>query len=331
MGGVRLLLVACVVAAVVGCGSGSRVSSSDDRAMSSPAWSPDGRLIAWDEHSTTSSSESVVWVADADGSDPHAVTDSIDALGQLQWLSSRELAYWSNYRVYRLRLGGKPTPLASVTAPTFSVDRAGTRLASGASVCPQCIGPIKVVPLRAGVPAAELGSREAQNASPTLSPDGRSVAFVRSLCAKEDGECLHSDGIWTAATTDGAAATRLVRQGVCPAWSPRGALVFYAWDTGYVVPAAGGTPQRLPAGANCGSWSPNARLLATIGADGRLMVIDVRTRRLRSLPAAGVVESSVWSPDSSTLLVTAHDPESECAALSAVDVRTGKATALRRC
>jgi hypothetical protein len=44
-----------------------------------------------------------------------------------------------------------------------------------------------------------------------------------------------------------------------------------------------------------------------------------------------VVESSVWSPDSSTLLVTAHDPESECAALSAVDVRTGKATALRRC
>lgn len=299
--------------------------------MSSPAWSPNGRLIAWAEHSTTSSSASVVWVANADGSDSHAVTKTIDALGQLRWLSSRELAYWANYRVFRLRLGGRPALLATVTGSTFSVDRARTRLASGADVCPTCIGPIRVVPLRTGVPAAELGPRSAQNGSPSLSPDGRSVAFVRNLCATSDGECLHSDGIWTSATTDGASALRLVANGVCPAWAPRGGELFYAWDTGYLVPVSGGTPTRLPAGANCATWSPNARLLGTVAADGRLSVIDVRTRRVRALAAAGTVESFAWAPDSSTLLVAAHGSDSECAALSTVDVATGKVASIRSC
>jgi WD40 repeat protein len=298
--------------------------------MSSPAWSPNGRSIAWVEHSTTSS-ESVVWIADADGSDAHTLTKPIAAVGQLQWLSNRELAYWANYRVYRLPLGGRPSLLASVNAPTFSVDRSGTRLASGADLCPTCVAPIQVVPLRAGVEPAEIGPRDAQNASPTLSPDGRSVAFVRNLCTKASGECLRFDGIWTAATTDGASAKKLVAKGVCPAWSPRGGQLFYAWDTGYVVPVSGGAPRRLPAGSNCATWSPNARLLATIGADGGLSIVDVRTSRARRLPAAGTVESLGWSPDSRTLLVAAHDSETECASLSAVDVATGKATAIRRC
>lgn len=331
MSGPRLLLVACLVALAAGCGSsGSHVASSGGRPMSWPAWSPNGRSIAWDEHSTTSS-QSIVWVANADGTDAHAVTQPIATLGQLTWLTDRELAYWANFRVYRLRLGGKPTLLASVNAPTFSVDRAGTRIASGANVCPQCIGPIKVVPLRAGVPTAEIGSRSAQNTSPSLSPDGRSVAFVHNLCAKSDGECLHFDGIWTAATTGGATATRLVRKGVCPAWSPRGNKVFYAWDTGYVVPASGGTAERLPAGANCATWSPNGHLLATIGADARLSVIDVRTRKNRGVPAAGSAESLAWSPDSRTLLVAGHEPDADCSALSAVDVATGDATTIRSC
>jgi WD40 repeat protein len=298
--------------------------------MSWPAWSPNGRLIAWDEHSTTSS-ESVLWIANADGSDAHTVTGSIDGLGQLQWLSHGELAYWANYRVFRLPPSGKAKLVAPVNAPTFSVDRAGTRLASGANVCPLCIGPVQVVPLRAGVPAAEIGPRSAQNGSPSLSPDGRSVAFLRNVCAESDGECLHSAGIWTAATTGGASAAQLVAKGVCPAWSPRGGELFYAWDTGYLVPVSGGTPTRLPVGANCATWSPNARLLATVGAGGRLSVIDVRTRRVRALPAAGTVESFAWSPGSEQLLVAAHGSDSECAALSTVDVATGKATSIRSC
>jgi Tol biopolymer transport system component len=298
--------------------------------MSSPAWSPNGRLIAWDEHSTTSS-ESVVWVANADGSDPHAVTKPSDGLGQLEWLSGDELAYWANFRIYRLRLGGRAALLSSVNAATFSIDPARTRLASGSNVCPTCVAPVQVVPLRAGLDAAEIGPRDAQNASPSLSPDGRAVAFVRNLCTKASGECLHFDGIWTAATTDGAVAKRLVAKGVCPAWSPRGDLLFYAWDTGYLVPVSGGTPRRLPVGANCATWSPNARLLATVGADGVLSVVDVRTARARTLPDAGTVEALAWSPDSRTLLVAAHDSETECASLAAVDVATGKPTAIRSC
>jgi dipeptidyl aminopeptidase/acylaminoacyl peptidase len=298
--------------------------------MSSPAWAPNGALIAWEEHSTTSS-ESVVWVADADGTHAHAVTGAIDGLGQLQWLSSSQLVYWADFRVYRLPVGGKASLLATVNGPTFSIDRARTRLASGANVCPTCIAPIRIVPLRTGVEAAEIGPADAQNASPSLSPDGRSVAFVRNLCTKASAECLRFDGIWTAATTDGAAAKQVVRQGVCPAWSPRGGQLFYAWDTGYLVPVAGGTPRRLAVGSNCATWSPNAALLATIGADGRLSVVDVQSGRVRGLPGAGTVESLAWSPDSRTLLVGAHAADADCAALSSVDVATGKVTPIRSC
>jgi Tol biopolymer transport system component len=297
--------------------------------MSSPAWSPNGRSIAWLEHSTSSSVESVVWVANADGTSAHAVTQPIDAVSEVEWLSGDELAYWANYAIYRLRPGGKPRLVSSVLGTSFSVDRSANRLAVGSSVCPTCVGPVSVIPLRPGVVSAKIGPSDQQNSAPTLSPDGRSVAFTRVQCS--GGTCKRFVGIWTAATSRGAAAKQLVPHGVCPAWSPRGTQVFYAWDSGYVVPASGGEPRRLPGAANCAEWSPDGRLLAAISAEGRLSVIDVRTGRRRTLPAAGSVEGLAWSPGSNALLVAGHDPSEECSGLSTVDLATGKATQIRSC
>lgn len=298
--------------------------------MFSPAWAPGGRLIAWAEHSTTSS-ESVLWVANADGADAHAVTKPIDALGQVAWLSNRELLYWANYRVYRLRLGGAPALVSAVNGAGFSVDRAATRLASGSAGCPTCVSPIQVIPLSRRADRVDLGPRHAQNSYPSLSPDGRDVVFTRNLCTRASGECQVVDGVWVSATSAGAKETQLVRKGVCPVWSPRGNEIFYAWDTGYLVAASGGAARRLGAGANCATWSPNARRLATVGADSSLSVIDADTGAVRALPAAGSVESFAWSPDSRRLLVAAHDDQSECPSLSTIDVASGKAAAVRTC
>ena len=326
----RVLLLAGLVVLVAGCGSGRHISSSNGRPMTQPAWSPNGLRIAWDEH-TKVLSESVIWVSSADGTNPHPVTQPIDALGQLTWLTNRELLFWANFRVFRLWLGSKPTLVSSVNGTSFSVDGHGTRIASGSSDCPTCVSPIQVIPLVPGAERVDIGPADVQNSSPSLAPDGRSVVFGRNLCSRASGECLVSNGVWTAATTSGATPRRIVRNGVCPAWSPRGNEIFYAWDTGYVVPAAGGVARALPVGASCAVWSPNGQMLATIGADSRLSVVDAHTARARALPAAGAVNSFAWSPDSSTLLVAASRSSTECTALWTVAVATRKATEIRAC
>jgi WD40 repeat protein len=328
--GVRIVLLLGFVALVAGCGSGSHVSSSDGRSMSEPAWSPNGARIAWEER-THVLARSVIWVANADGTDPHPVTQGIDALGQLQWLTNRELLVWANFRVLRLRLGSRPALVASNVGTDFSVDARGTRLASGSSDCPTCVSPITVNPLVPSVAGAEIGPSDVQNSSPSLAPDGRSVVFSRNLCSRAAGDCLIANGVWTAATSTGARARQLVRSGVCPAWSPRGNEIFYANETGYVVPASGGAARRLPIGENCATWSPDGQSLATIGADSRLAVVDLRTMKVRRLSAVGLVNGLAWSPDSRTLLVTTSGSLNACTSLWTVAVATGKSTQLRRC
>jgi len=326
----RVVLLVALVALVAGCGSGRHITSSNGRPMTQPAWSPNGLRIAWDEH-TKVLSESVIWVSAADGTNPHPVTQPIDALGQLTWLTNRELLFWANYKVYRLRLGSKPALVSSVNGTSFSVDRRGTRIASGSSGCPTCVSPIQVIPLVRRAERVDIGPADVQNSAPSLAPDGRSVVFARNLCSRASGECLVSNGVWTAATTSGAAPARIVRNGVCPAWSPRGDEIFYAWDTGYLVPAAGGAARALPVGASCAVWSPDAHMLATIGADSRLSVVDAQTGRARALPAAGAVNSFAWSPDSRTLLVASSRSSTECTALWTVDVASRRATEIRAC
>lgn len=330
MSGVRVALLAALVVLAAGCGAGSRVSSSDGRSMSEPAWSPNGARIAWEER-TQSPAKSVIWVSLADGTDPHQVSQGIDALGQLEWLTNRELIYWANYRVFRLRLGAKPSLVSSVHGGGFSVDARGTRLASGSSGCPTCVAPIDVIPLAAGAARAEIGPADAQNSNPSLAPDGRAVVFDRSVCSQASGDCSAPAGIWTAPTSAGATATQLARSGVCPAWSPHGSEIFYADDTGYVVPASGGAAQRLPIGSNCATWSPDGRSLATIGADSRLAVVDLQTMKVRRLSAVGLVNGLAWSPDSRSLLVTTGGSLNACTSLWTVDPATRKSTQIRRC
>lgn len=142
-------VVLLVVLFVVGCGP-ARPSSTSTSGLSIfvPAWSPDGRSIAWEEPVAGGNE---IWIGNADGAHARRVSAPIDALGELRWLTDDELVYWANFRIFRLRLPSKGTSLvSSVIGGEFSLDAHGTRIASGVPGCPLCAGPVEIISLADG-------------------------------------------------------------------------------------------------------------------------------------------------------------------------------------
>lgn len=173
--------------------------------------------------------------------------------------------------------------------------------------------PIEVAPLTA-LPGIEI--------QPAFSPDGNQVAFVlQEECAHCEGEGGESDGIYTT-MVGGERSLRLTsyRNDFSPTWSPDGQQVaFYRrsdHDIGiYVVPALGGTAQKLYSGRSSSwttglSWSPDGNVLAfspSSGADKNrtsialLSLTDSTTRWLTSPSDQEMDIAPAFSRDGSRL------------------------------
>ena len=162
--------------------------------------------------------------------------------------------------------------------------------------------PIEVVPL-AGLPGVQI--------EPAFSPDGNQVAFV--LRGTEN--C----GIYTT-MVGGEKSLRLTRDcdDTSPTWSPDGRRVaFYRYGNGmaiYVVPAFGGSEQRLYVGpfnpwARGLDWSPDGNVLAFSGGQADkngtwislLSLVNSTTRQLTSPSGQEIDYSPAFSPDGSTV------------------------------
>jgi hypothetical protein len=310
-----------------------------------PTWSPDGKQIAFVGRRLGHGPlpQRAICIANADGKNAAPLSqtmctrrcrlDLIDSPSQLFWVGPSLLLYGDDFRIFTIPLAGTPKPLGSQPGSfeQFSVDSAGDRVAAGYSNCPQCAGPVTVLGVPSGRLVGRIGGNKLDNITPSLSPDGTQVVFVRQY-ADDSGR---TQGIWTASAA-GTQLQRLVPKGFTPLWSPAGNRIAYLAPSGalQLVAPQGGASRTLVA-RSVGwlfGWSPDGRQIAFQGQGGWLDVVDVAKRKVRKLMPLRFAPNVVWSPSSQELLVKTQPLRlSRCASLWRVPAGGGKPQLLRNC
>ena len=329
---------ALALAVAFGCGSARGVAKqavSPCGTATAPTWSPDGTQIAWfgyrwprPPHNHAVGSYNIlraICVSDATGKNLHQLPSTVcsercssalrEGVGQLDWAQPNLLLAGMDTGIVTVPLGQKPKLLAKTGPTRFSTDASGDRAASGlfADGCSGCSGPVKVFNVTTGALVGQVGGTKLFNGDPSLSPDGTQVVFVRSSGRNPEAK----PSIWTA-SADGSHLQRLERSGVNPLWSPAGNQIAYLvpkattslWQV--VSPHGGASKTLLRNGpGTVFGWSPNGKWIAYPDSKGRLAVINVATKKVRTLLKLRLPYSSssvAWSPNSQQLLVVWRAP-----------------------
>jgi len=309
--------------------------------LHSLSWSPDGRWIAYVNgnaawRNSANISTASIWILDADGGEPVAVSDEVDMNLSPQWLpDSRHLLFVSDRDgargVYVVEVGpagpiGPPRSVLPSSDPhSISISQDGRRLAYAAFTARQNIWSIPIprsgsVSIREAVPVTE-GNQVIEVHS--LSPDGAWIVFDNNIQGKLD--------IYKAPLDGGPHQPQLVAEiagnAFAPDWSPDGAeIAVYAWRPEgaagqadiLVVSVDGGTPEQLtdfPGVSISPNWSPDGLAIAfpSQGPNGiSPFKIWVVSRNGAGMPWADPVQLTDfgcrfpdWAPDGLSLVCLA--------------------------
>ena len=227
----------------------------------SPAFSPDGRLLAYASCGTYWSCDVFVQQLDtgyARLGEPRRITREGRHIGGLAWsrdaasvVYSASASWGMNPRLRRVGVSGTQPPelleLAGLRVTSPSIARTGHRLAFSKSMQDRDIWRCQTDGVLKPVLTSSL-----DDYNPQFSPDGSRIAFQ----SDRSGEVVE---IWTA-DADGSRLTQVTKgpgrgQGT-PRWSPDGRLIAFdsLGEDGkpqiYVVDATGGRPRRVSSGTS---------------------------------------------------------------------------------
>lgn len=286
----------------------------------SPAFSPDGRELAFSRNTTDSVGD--VYRVPLGGGDSVRLTfDDRDTMG-LEWsgdggsivFSSSRAGIYSLWRVPAR--GGEPTWVAGGGAKMKHPSTARTR---NLVAFESWIYQVSLWRVPVGRPGTTPGSRltmatDEWDFAPSVSPDGARVAFVSTRSG--------SDEIWIVPSEGGEPVRRTSYGGArleLPRWSPDGRRLLFSVRRGaraeiHAVDASGGVPERLFTGdtdAVAPAWSSDGRAVyfgsrrPGVGP-WRVWRLELASRRLEpATPAGGYAAQE--APDGSALYFTRAD------------------------
>ena len=254
--------------------------SADDRY---PAWSPDGRYIAF---TSTRDGNWDIYVMGSDGSNPRRLTNHSAADGFSSWSpDGRHIAFMSyrdgNEEIYVMGSDGSNlrrliNHSASDGGPSWSPDGRHIAFASDRD------GNFDIYVMGSdGSNPRRLINHSGRDLSLSWSPYGRHIAFMSNRDGNFDIYVMDSDGRNPRRLTDHSAWDGF------PSWSPDGRhIAFESTRDGnadiYVMGSDGSNPRRLTdhsAEDGFPSWSPDGRHIAFVSerdGNGEIYVMELR-------------------------------------------------------